>query len=94
MAVFMVTWNINNERSNYSHARRVFLEHLERYPNIKDPALESVRWISSTATASQVYDDLRIKLDSNDRIFITQVGPGSYYGYLDKAVWDWIAARA
>lgn len=44
MAVYMVTWNLNNERSNYDQARRAFITHLERYDNCQDGGLESVRW--------------------------------------------------
>lgn len=93
MSVFLVTWNLNNERSNYSQARKVFIDHLERYTNVKDAGLESVRWISSTNTAGQVYEDLASKLDRNDRVFVTQVAPGTHQGWLDKAVWDWINAH-
>lgn len=51
MSVFVVTWNLNKERGNYASARAEFLKHLERYPNIGEPGLESVRWIQSSATA-------------------------------------------
>lgn len=30
MAVYVVTWNLNKERSNYDAARRQFIQHLER----------------------------------------------------------------
>lgn len=93
MSVFMVTWNLNKERGNYAQARAAFIQHLERYQNVKDPGLESVRWISSNATADQVCTDLRAKLDANDRIFVSQVTAGAHQGWLEKAVWDWINAR-
>lgn len=93
MSVFLVTWNLNKERSNYDKARREFIEHLERYPNIKDSGLESVRWIESGASAAQVDEDLRTKLDDNDRIFITKLNSGGHQGWLAKDVWDWINAR-
>ncbi|MBK4998882.1 hypothetical protein IAE37_001158 [Pseudomonas sp. S31] len=93
MAVFMVTWNLNKERSNYAQARTAFIQHLERYQNVKDPGLESVRWISLNATAEQVCTDLRAKIDANDRIFVTQITAGTHQGWLEKAVWDWINAR-
>lgn len=93
MSVFMVTWNLNNEGSNYSPKRKTFIEHLERFPNIKDSGLESVRWIKSQATAEQVYGDLATKLDGNDRIFVTQMTAGTHSGWLDKNVCDWIYAN-
>ncbi|MBK3468187.1 hypothetical protein [Pseudomonas sp. MF6776] len=93
MAVFMVTWNLNKERGNYAHARQVFIQHLDRYPNVSDPGLESVRWLSSTATANQISDDLRLRLDVNDRIFVTKLNNGDHQGWLSKNVWEWINAR-
>lgn len=93
MSVYMVTWNLNKERGNYDQARRAFIAHLDRYPNVKDLGLETVRWIESNATPDQVNDDLKLKLDNNDRIFITKVKNGEHQGWLDKNVWDWINAR-
>lgn len=93
MAVFMVTWNLNKERGNYALARQSFVQHLDRYPNIADPGLESVRWLSSNATATQISDDLRLKLDANDRIFVTKLDNGGHQGWLSKDVWEWINAR-
>ncbi|AZC51338.1 MULTISPECIES: hypothetical protein [Pseudomonas] len=93
MSVFLVTWNLNKERSNYDQARQAFIQHLERYQNVKDPGLESVRWISSNATAAQIDEDLRLKLDSNDRIFITKLNNREYQGWLNKDVWTWIDTR-
>lgn len=93
MAVFMVTWNLNKERGNYGQARQSFIQHLDRYPNVGDQGLESVRWLNSNATATQVSDDLRLKLDVNDRIFVTKVNNGEHQGWLSKDVWEWINAR-
>ena len=93
MSVYMVTWNLNNERSGYDQARRAFIQHLERYPNVKDSGLESVRWIQSDASAAQIYEDFRLKLDRNDRIYITKVHSGEHHGWLGKDVWEWINTR-
>lgn len=93
MAVYMVTWNLNKERGNYAQARQAFIQHLDRYQSISDPGLESVRWVNSAATANQVSDDLRLKLDNNDRIFVTRVNADQHQGWLHKDIWDWINAR-
>lgn len=93
MSVFLVTWNLNKERDNYDQARRTFIQHLDRYPNVRDPGLESVRWLESAATAAQIYNDLRIKLDKNDRIIITKLTGGEYFGWLNEDVVDWIQKR-
>lgn len=93
MAVFIVNWNLNKERGNYDAARREFLQHLERFDHTKDGGLESVRWISTTWTPDQIHNDLGIKLDTNDRLFISQLIPGGHQGWLDNEVWAWINAR-
>lgn len=90
MAVFLVTWDLNREKSNYSIAREEFLSHLNRYENKKDSGLDSVRFISTTWTVDQVYRDLALKLDNNDRIIVTKIIGGYYTGWLDKDVGDWI----
>ncbi|VVP60631.1 hypothetical protein [Pseudomonas fluorescens] len=93
MTVYIVTWNLNKERNNYDTARRAFLQHLERYDNTKDGGLESVRWINTTTTADQVLQDLRTKLDANDRVFLSKVAQGNHQGWLSQNTWDWINAR-
>lgn len=93
MAVFLVTWNLNKEKSNYANARKIFLDHLARYQNVRDSALESVRWLSSPSSATDVEADLRSKLDSNDSIFVTKLTQGEHQGWLNKDVWAWINAR-
>lgn len=93
MAVYVVTWNLNQERSNYAQARQVFVQHLERFENVKDSGLETVRWISTSSTASQIDADLRQKLDNNDRLFVSKLNSGEHQGWLNKATWEWINAR-
>jgi hypothetical protein len=93
MSIYVVTWNLNKERSNYDAARREFIAHLERMENIADSGLESVRFISTSSTASDVDVYLREKLDKNDRLFVSKVNRGENAGWLAKNVWDWINAR-
>lgn len=93
MAVYVVTWNLNQERSNYAQARQAFIQHLERYQNHKDTGLETVRWISTSSTATQIDADLRQKLDNNDRLFVSKLNRSEHQGWLNQATWDWINAR-
>jgi hypothetical protein len=93
MAVYLITWDLNKERYNYADAREQFLSHLSRHENTKDPGLDSVRFVSSNWTANQLSDDLRTKLDDNDRLCVTRLVSGGHQGWLSQAVWDWINAR-
>lgn len=38
MAIYLVTWNLNNE-VNYEAKRRSFIDHINRYDNVRDPSL-------------------------------------------------------
>ena len=89
MSVFLVTWDLNKQRSNYSQARQALISHLERYDRIKDQGLDSVWFLSSTSTADGIHADLRTKLDDNDRIIVTKLVSGQHQGWLDTDVWKW-----
>jgi hypothetical protein len=93
MAVYFVTWDLNREKTNYGAARAAFIAHLERYQNIRDPGLDSVRFVSTGWSADQVSADLEKKLDDNDRLVVTKLVPGTHQGRLLGPVWDWINAR-
>jgi hypothetical protein len=93
MSVYVVTWNINKERANYSAARQAFVDHLNRHENLQDSGLETVRWISSSWTARQISDDLQTKLDKNDRLYVSKIVGADQYGWLSQSTWDWINAR-
>lgn len=92
MAVYIVTWNLNRE-ANYAAKRAAFISHLEHYDNVADPALESVRWISTTLSAAALSADLTQRLDANDSIFVALLAAGTYEGWLTNTTWDWIRAR-
>ena len=91
--MYLVTWDLNREKPNYAAARAQFLAHLDRYESKKDPGLDSVRFASTGWSAQQVSDDLRTKLDNNDRLIVTKLTSGDYHGWLSKDVWDWVSAR-
>jgi hypothetical protein len=93
MSVYIVTWNLNKERSNYDQARKDFLKQLDTYENIADPGLESVRFLSTQHSADQISGVLRQKLDNNDRLFVSKVRTGEHQGWLAQNVWDWINKR-
>lgn len=93
MGVYLVTWNLNEEKENYDKKRAQFLHRLERFPNISDPRLDSVRFIETNATARGLSVYLREALDKNDRLVITKMNKGEYAGWLSVSVWQWINAR-
>jgi len=93
MAVYLVTWDLNKEKSGYANARANFLARLDDYDNEKDSGLDSVRFVSTDWSADEISEDLRKKLDKNDRLIITKLINGNHQGWLSEKVWDWISER-
>jgi hypothetical protein len=61
--------------------------------NKNDPGLDSVRFVSTTSSATEIDAYLRQKLDNNDRLFVSRLNQGQHQGWLGKDVWTWINAR-
>lgn len=93
MVVFVVTWNIQHDGESYSARRAAFLAHLGRYENISVTELDSVCWISAGTSCELLSIELQEKLGRNDRLFVSRMERGDYYGYLDKQIWSWIGQR-
>lgn len=93
MSVYLVTWDLNREKPNYATARANFGARLDEYTNVKDPGLDSVRFVATTWSAQEIYTDLRKNLDDNDTIFVISFKDGSRQGWLSQNVWDWINSR-
>ncbi len=93
MSVFLVTWDLNKQKLNYAQARQNLIDHLSRYPHIKDPGLDSVWFIQSPMAANSIDADIRTRIDDNDRLLVTQLVTGQHQGWLSKSVWEWINAR-
>ena len=93
MSVYLVTWDLNKERSGYAQARANLIARLSQYEHIKDPGLDSVWFVSTDWSADQIDTDLRRHMDSNDRIIVTKLVSGGHQGWLDQKVWDWINTK-
>jgi hypothetical protein len=93
MAVFLVTWDLNRAKPNYSQARVNFVQHLQQYEHVKDPGLDSVWFISSKSSVNDIDKFLRQRLDSDDRLIVTQLQQGTHQGWLSQSIWDWVNAR-
>jgi hypothetical protein len=93
MTVYLLTWELNKEKPNYAQARQDLITHLKRYQHIKDAGLDSAWFISTDWSADQVSEDVRKKIDSNDRLIVTKLVTGQHQGWLSQNVWDWINLR-
>lgn len=93
MSVYLVTWDLNKEKSNYADARARFLSNLKEYDRIKDSDLDSVYFISTDSTADQVSKNLQFGIDDNDRLIVIKFSTGNHQGWLSQEIWDWINNR-
>ncbi|OGC93404.1 hypothetical protein A2389_02545 [Candidatus Adlerbacteria bacterium RIFOXYB1_FULL_48_10] len=94
MAVYLVTWDLNKEKSNYAEARAQVIARLQRYQHTKDPGLDSVWFLDGgTWSAEDVFKDIKPVFDDNDRFIITRIREGEKMGWLGQNVWAWINSR-
>lgn len=93
MSVFVVTWNLNREGAGYDRKRAALMAAFDAYDCIGDRGLESVRFVSSAQTVQQLGDQLRSRLDGNDRLFVSRLHRGCHWGSLTPEVWTWLAER-
>ncbi len=94
MAVYLVTWDLNKEKPNYGAARGEFIARISRYEHIKDNGLDSVWFVDTSWSASEVNTDLKLALDDNDRLIVVQIHKNTgHSGWLHKDTWQWLEAR-
>lgn len=93
MAVYLVTWDLNNE-ADYRRSRTTFINHLNGFKDAYwDSRLRTVRFINTPLTSGQIYNHLVKALDKSDRIFVTEVEKYNHTGWLDQNLVNWLKAR-
>lgn len=96
MAVYLVTWDLNREKPNYSSARDKFISYLDGFKDYcVDSGLDSARFISTDLDADAISKHLRKAQDDNDTLLVVRIYSGSdnRAGWLNKTTWTWIEAR-
>ncbi len=93
MSVYLVTWDLNKEKFNYTQARKNFLDRLQQYDHKKDQGLDSVAFVSTSLDVTSLSGDLKMALDDNDRLMVVKISNGNHQGWLDQLILDWINAR-
>ena len=87
--VYLIKYELNQPGKNYASLYAT----LQQYQYVRDNALHSTWFVSTSWTALQVYSHIAPHIDRNDRIFITLLRRGEYYGWMDLNIWTWINAR-
>jgi len=86
----MVTYDLNKADKDYSALYRAMGQLGECH---KDPDLDSVWFISTVFSPSQVFNNLASAMDKNDRLFISRIRPGEYTGWLSTNAVSWLAKK-
>ena len=88
--VYVITYNLNQPGRDY----KALYEALMQYEYIRDPALESVWFISiPNTTATDITNYLLNYIDATDRLFVTKIKSGEAAGWMHSDIWSWINAR-
>ncbi len=90
--IYLITWDLNSEGAAYSSTSKHLHDRLDKLKTIKHPLLDSVRFVSTEMSARALYDyiDEGNILDSNDKIVVTRMRRGEYWGVVSEKVWEWI----
>lgn len=82
MSVFLVTYDLRQPGRNY----QALYDALEAYPCCR--GLESVWFIKSNSNSSDIRDRLKAYIDSNDRLFVSELE--TYWASWNVTCADWI----
>ena len=84
MSLYLITYDLKKPRQNY----------IALYDEIKKSFkwwhyLDSTWIVHTHENANQIYSRLRVHLDENDFILVTQLGYDKQ-GWLPQDAWDWL----
>lgn len=85
--VFLITYDLNKEK-DYPNLFKAIESLGETF---RDTGLKSVWFVSTNLSSDQINLILYPKIDSNDRLFITEVS--QYSGWMHQTTWNWISSR-
>jgi hypothetical protein len=89
--VLLISYDLNGQERPASYAQ--LRQAIEQHAGSSIRPLYS-QWLVETNSSPRAwFNALEPLIDPNDRLLIVQVTNRSYWGYLDKAVFDWLAAR-
>lgn len=82
---YLVTYDLSRPGQSYDN----LINAIKLYPNATH-VMQSVWFLKSANTASQIQVDLKRYMDANDLIFITEI-PSNMSGYLQKPALNFLA---
>ncbi len=90
MAVYVLTYDLNNETS--SSAYKPLIDELKKFGAHR--ILESVWLVSNSASAKDLHDHFKDKMDGDDALFVSKVTkPHYHYSGAKSGTNDWIKSN-
>ena len=90
MTIYVLTYDLNNETS--SNAYKPLIDELRKLGAHR--ILESVWLVSNSASAKDLHDHFKTKLDSDDALFVSKVTTSEYhYSGAKSGTNDWIKSN-
>lgn len=83
MKKYCITYDLNKSDKNYEG----LYEAIRNFDYFH--VMDSVWFIKTNFTVTEIYNKLKPQIDSNDYLFISEI-TSNYYGYLNKDVWNWL----
>ena len=96
MAIYLITWNLNNETIPYDVKRRSIISALRSYDLAYDGSeLDTVAFVNvpHTISAVDVYNSIITILNKDDRLVVTRIHPGDHFLYVSDKMREWLLAR-
>jgi len=95
MKVFMISYDLGVPETSADY--KLIKDHIEKNYSLWAKPLQS-QWlvaVNDLTTATQVRDNIKKLLDTNDKVFVVQIETVQWASYnLPKKVTDWLKAKA
>lgn len=83
--IYAISYDLKQPGRNYEDLYEKLQSYLQHFH-----ALESTWFIKTIETADVIYDKLRVSIDDNDHLLITEINPGNKQGWMIKSFWTWV----
>lgn len=87
--VLMITYDLNKVKDY----QRLYSAIKALGETKRDTNLDSVWFVSTSYTPTQVSEHIRVSTDNDDIHFVCRIRPGERDGWMDKDVWNWISSH-
>ncbi len=83
MTNFIITYDLNQSGQNYTD----LINKIKTFSNVH--AMQSVWFIKSNQGASDIFNQLKVYIDDNDYLFVSEVN-NNRQGWMKKEVWNFL----